>query len=657
MTRRFHFSLSRIRKILIALSCGFALRTLKWTSQMHRSLLSDLVDTAELEMPTTTHIRAEPEKNTVDSAQPRKERGTPEGPSDFGNLDPRESSKLETLTTLGKSPLATRPFPRKEGVFFSARGNETDTLSEIDGSKHNNVHVVVSHCNKPIGWIWKEYFGDLKNRTSYSIRSITIISKCDIPIPLADLPYHSSINKPDQTSRLKPTELVPLVTVVSLPNVGRCDHSYAYWITKVLMGKDQQRKVANSPNTSGDSVLLQKNYNDYEVLYSNQKHNGNKNNRNDDPFEIISRDIDPADLILFMKDNNNAYRGDIEGQVTVLNMFDSITNNGASNLTQASPAGKGMSCASFLVANGRGRRFTNWAHRSVMWTFRLKRYARETYLNTTATNVTTNLTTDRHNTTSGSKNPASLHKYNFRSDYRPMGEWIKHLSTRTTSTVSSSPLTSAEQQQQQQLLVFSREYLDSAVREVHKRNGFYYNFTHNINTTSEHYNTLDLLPMCYGGVFSTQWGQLSSRDAPITTYGWNVVTNALSRGDNIEEGHYMERWWGDILSWSSYSSRSLATNSSDGGSGERPRPDPRRRRRPHRSSGGVLTTVEQKDLLSDKLRHWNSNSPYVGLLILRSEQERRRPKRADIIANWEAIRAVQIQLRSQRTGTVAARRA
>ena len=69
--------------------------------------------------------------------------------------------------------------------------------------------------------------------------------------------------------------------------------------------------------------------------------------------------------------------------------------------------------------------------------------------------------------------------------------------------------------------------------------------------------------MYFGGVFSTQWGQLSSKDAPITKHGWNVVTNALSRGHNIEEGHYIERWWVDIiLSLPSYSS-SLLLSSKD----------------------------------------------------------------------------------------------
>merc|ERR1740133_716411 len=71
------------------------------------------------------------------------------------------------------------------------------------------------------------------------------------------------------------------------------------------------------------------------------------------------------------------------------------------------------------------------------------------------------------------------------------------------------------------------------------------------------YNALDLVPVCFGGRFMTRWGQLSFDDAPIEN--WSTITKGLGRGDNIEEGHYMERWWADILSWSSYSSRLLDT--------------------------------------------------------------------------------------------------
>mmetsp|Transcript_24850 Transcript_24850/g.68515 ORF Transcript_24850/g.68515 Transcript_24850/m.68515 type:complete len:654 (+) Transcript_24850:88-2049(+) len=597
MTGRSRFILPTVRTLFIVLSFGIALLSLKATSQTYLSII-DLVDEAKLQRPTRIH--SERQISSTPSAAPGKESRVPETPSDFRDLDWSESSKRKTGTTGGKLSVATRPLPQKETVSYPTRVDETIPSNDLDGGeeKDYNVHVVVSHCNKPIGWIWEEYLDGLKNQTRYSIRSITVTSKCGVAIPLDGLPFHFSTDDTDQTSRLKPAKPMPLVTVVSLPNVGRCDHSFAFWITKVLAG-DKINKNTGKSNTNSSITY---HHRDYEVLYSNQ-YSGN-----DDVFDILSRDIDLSDLILFMKDNNNNYRSEIEHRVSVIDMFNDITNDKASELTQTSPAGKGMSCASFLVAKQqRWRRYTNWAHRSVLWTFRLKRYAREKYLNTT-------------------DHQGHLLHYNFRSEYRPMGEWIKHLSTGgTTAALSSS--SSAEDAS-----VFSDGYLNHAVRGVDQTDGFYYNFTHNTNTTGEFYNKLDLVPMCYGGVFSTQWGQLSSGDAPITKHGWNVVTSALSRGDNIEEGHYMERWWGDILSWSAYSSTESANDGSGG----------RRRHRP-RASGEVLTAAEQTDFLKDKLRHWDSNSPYVGLVILRSEKERRRPTRAEIISNWETIRAVQKQ--------------
>ena len=127
-----------------------------------------------------------------------------------------------------------------------------------------------------------------------------------------------------------------------------------------------------------------------------------------------------------------------------------------------------------------------------------------------------------------------------------MGNWIKYLFGSTSSLSSHSPSPSVEQQEQKQPPVFSSEYLENAVHGVNELHGYYYNVTHQNNgvdlSNTSDYDKLDIVPVCYGGVFSTQWGQLSSQDAPITKYGWGVVTDALGRGDNIEEGHYMERF-------------------------------------------------------------------------------------------------------------------
>ena len=52
-----------------------------------------------------------------------------------------------------------------------------------------------------------------------------------------------------------------------------------------------------------------------------------------------------------------------------------------------------------------------------------------------------------------------------------------------------------------------------------------------------------LVPVCYGGTFAVR----SDRVSAVPTDVWASVERALRRGDNIEEGHYMERMWAALL--------------------------------------------------------------------------------------------------------------
>jgi hypothetical protein len=181
------------------------------------------------------------------------------------------------------------------------------------------------------------------------------------------------------------------------------------------------------------------------------------------------------------------------------------------------------------------------------------------------------------------------------------------------------------------------------------------------------YNETDLVPVCFGGIFMTRWGQLSSIDSPIKN--WSVIAKGLSRGDNIEEGHYMERWWADILSWSSYSSWLLANTTStststststnntttnrttqilrddyansNSTSSTRNGNDDRRRRiiiktaehtiyyderdySHHRSAGEVLTQNEQKNVLRVKRLHMIKPKLnfLAGIIVLDTQNQR-----------------------------------
>jgi hypothetical protein len=52
-----------------------------------------------------------------------------------------------------------------------------------------------------------------------------------------------------------------------------------------------------------------------------------------------------------------------------------------------------------------------------------------------------------------------------------------------------------------------------------------------------------VVEVCFGGVFMTTVQRIM--DAPVGN--WSVLIEGLSRGDNIEEGHFMERLWAGLL--------------------------------------------------------------------------------------------------------------
>jgi hypothetical protein len=256
-------------------------------------------------------------------------------------------------------------------------------------------------------------------------------------------------------------------------------------------------------------------------------------------------------------------------------------------------------------------------------------------------------------------------------------EWIRYFSSYSNDSSNNSLPEFSERNRQ----VLSDEYMHmhSNVDEIH---GYYYNFSRSLqipakNDTewTKNYNKLDLVPMCFGGRFMTRWGQLSSEDAPIRN--WSVITKALSRGDNIEEGHYMERWWADILSWSSYSSsmflnseerehamttQNVRTNSNADDSGVFVNNEKDattfydEEMRHHHRSGEVLTQNEQKGLLRLKLKHMTAHShsffPYAGILILDAKKVR---DQEESKANWATVRKAK-KIQKQEEANQAARK-
>jgi len=87
---------------------------------------------------------------------------------------------------------------------------DTERKEKVDFSKLL-LTLVVSHCDEDMSWM-KEYMKDM----TLGIRTITIYSKCKSDIDVTSFPI---TNKN--------------ITVVNMTNVGRCDHTYAHWMSRM----------------------------------------------------------------------------------------------------------------------------------------------------------------------------------------------------------------------------------------------------------------------------------------------------------------------------------------------------------------------------------------------------------------------------------------
>jgi hypothetical protein len=52
-----------------------------------------------------------------------------------------------------------------------------------------------------------------------------------------------------------------------------------------------------------------------------------------------------------------------------------------------------------------------------------------------------------------------------------------------------------------------------------------------------------LVQVCYGGVFAASFKNIKKRKMEV----WRAAEQSLSRGNNIQEGHYMERTWATLV--------------------------------------------------------------------------------------------------------------
>ena len=92
-----------------------------------------------------------------------------------------------------------------------------------------------------------------------------------------------------------------------------------------------------------------------------------------------------------------------------------------------------------------------------------------------------------------------------------------------------------------------KEY-EKGVEDYHTGDGVPFE-SETVSSVGDFYTSLnanplpDLVQVCYQGMFAASTANIFKQDAHV----WKAMEKSLSRGDNVEEGHYAERLWGALL--------------------------------------------------------------------------------------------------------------
>ena len=110
------------------------------------------------------------------------------------------------------------------GLWKANRYTKDPKANQDDALKKKEIHIVISHCKSDLHWV-----ANFTKGHEESIASIHIVTKCGAPV-------HGAPEK---------------AVIQKLPNVGRCDHSYAYYITTLL-----DRKMTEHGGKEKDSIVM-----------------------------------------------------------------------------------------------------------------------------------------------------------------------------------------------------------------------------------------------------------------------------------------------------------------------------------------------------------------------------------------------------------------
>ena len=156
----------------------------------------------------------------------------------FSVLENTVNAMLHRVTT----HLLTEPMTPSLALWRGSVVMKSGERHKIDDAV--KIDLVVSHCDTPLNWIFEEWAP-----TNFQFANIYVFSKCSHPV--LGVPLDAKI--------------------VRLPNVGRCDHTYAHYISNYYYGKKEPSSSSSSSSSSDYVLFLKDNSNQHRFVYSRHR--------------------------------------------------------------------------------------------------------------------------------------------------------------------------------------------------------------------------------------------------------------------------------------------------------------------------------------------------------------------------------------------------
>ena len=131
-------------------------------------------------------------------------------------------------------------------VIARALGTTTKARAASILSKDHltKISIVISHCESPVDWV-----SSFMGKGNFQVQEITILSKCEKEV--------------DGLTSLEASFGVS-VNVERLPNVGRCDHAYAHWISENYTKTKEELRGRVDKNDAPEDLILFLKDNNYD---------------------------------------------------------------------------------------------------------------------------------------------------------------------------------------------------------------------------------------------------------------------------------------------------------------------------------------------------------------------------------------------------------